>query len=107
MTPVITSVIFLQLCAADLHRRRCAATAGNLDHRVVIGQCPRMTMLAYPCLLDILLPMNHATISVIGDADNDNPTDPDSPRPTSNPHHLIDPALHRLKTLPDLAGAAR
>ncbi len=66
-----------------------------------------MTMLAYLCLLDILPRMNHATISVIGEADNDDPADPDSPGLTSIPHHLIDPVFSRLSTLPYLAGAAR
>jgi hypothetical protein len=66
-----------------------------------------MTMLAYLGLLDILPGMNHAIISVIGEADSDNPTDPDSPGLTIIPHHLIVPVFSRLSRLPDLVGAVR
>lgn len=66
-----------------------------------------MTMLAYLCLLDILVRMNHATISVIGEADNDNPADPDSPGLSLIPYHLTDPACSRLSELANPAGASR
>jgi hypothetical protein len=65
-----------------------------------------MTMLAHLRLLDILLQMNHSTISVIGQAD-DNPADPDSPGSAIILQHLIDPDWSRLSKLRIFAGAAR